>query len=240
MAYTTQVVPVSYKQTDRRWANKPYRNKGENSTIGGSGCGPTCAAMLVATFVDKRETPVDACNWAKNHGYKATGSGTYYTFFKAYFAAHRMDCKQVNSSSVYHKRNTAADKAAKAALKKGQYVIACMGPGDWTRGGHFILLRKLKNGVLYIHDPASSAKSRNKTTWNKLQYQVKYYWVVEPGKIAYFKKANKPIRYYHKKSSKIVDRSKKNEKVYINKKVGSWNQIGYHRWVHNVRLKKSA
>ena len=132
MAYTTQVIPVSYKQTDRRWANKPYRNKGENSTIGGSGCGPTCAAMLVATFVDKKETPVDACNWARSHGYKATGSGTYYTFFKAYLKAHRMDCEQVPGSNSYHKRNTSSDKKAKAALKAGKYVIACMGPGLWT------------------------------------------------------------------------------------------------------------
>lgn len=240
MAYTTQVVPVSYKQTDRRWANKPYRNKGENSTIGGSGCGPTCAAMLVSTFVDKNETPVKACNWAQNHGYKATGSGTYYSFFKPYFLAHNMDCEQVSGGNVYHKRNTSSDKKAKAALKKGQYVIACMGPGNWTRSGHFILLRKIKGSTVYIHDPASSAKSRNKSTWDKVQYEVKYYWIIEPGKIMYFKSANKPIRYYRKKSSKVVARSKKNQKVYVNKKVGKWNRIGYHRWVHSARLKKSA
>ena len=239
MAYTTQVVPVSYKQTDRRWANKKYANSGENSTIGGSGCGPTAAAMLVATFVDRKETPVEACAWAKKHGYKATGSGTYYTFFKAYFKAHRMDCEQVPGSNSYHQKNTSSDKKAKAALKKGQYVIACMGPGDWTRSGHFILLRKIKGSTVYIHDPASSAKSRNKSTWDKVQYQAKYYWIIEPGKIAYFKKANKPIRYTYKKTSKIVDRSKANEKVYINKEVKSGNRIGYHRWVHNVRLKKS-
>ena len=143
MAYTTQVVPVSYKQTDRRWANKKYANSGENSTIGGSGCGPTAAAMLVATFVDKKETPVEACAWAKKHGYKATGSGTYYTFFKAYFAAHRMDCKQVNSSSVYHKKNTDADKKAKAALKKGQYVIACI--DVYKRQGYNRLQRWSRN-----------------------------------------------------------------------------------------------
>lgn len=239
MAYTTQVIPVSYKQTDRRWANKPYRNKGENSTIGGSGCGPTCAAMLVATFVDKKETPVDACNWARSHGYKATGSGTYYTFFKAYLKAHRMDCEQVPGSNSYHKRNTSSDKKAKAALKAGKYVIACMGPGLWTRGGHFILLRKIKGNTVYIHDPASSAKSRNRNTWNNVQYQAKYYWIIEPGKIAYFKANNAPIRYSESKKSKIVARGKKNQKVYINKEVKSWNRIGYHRWVHNVRLKKS-
>ena len=33
--------PVSYLQTDPRWAKKPYRVPGESSTIGDSGCGPT-------------------------------------------------------------------------------------------------------------------------------------------------------------------------------------------------------
>ena len=33
--------PVSYLQTDSRWAKKPYRVPGESSTIGDSGCGPT-------------------------------------------------------------------------------------------------------------------------------------------------------------------------------------------------------
>ena len=42
--------PVSYLQTDARWKNKPYRVKGENATIGGSGCGPTALAMVVSSL----------------------------------------------------------------------------------------------------------------------------------------------------------------------------------------------
>ena len=240
MEYTTQVIPVSYKQTDARWAKKPYRNKGESSTIGGSGCGPTCAAMLIATFVDKNETPVDACNWAQKHGYKATGSGTYYTFFENYFEAHGMECKQIPGDNSYHKKNTPSDKKAKEALKAGKYVIACMGPGRWTRGGHFILLRKIKGDTVYIHDPASASAIRNKNTWDSVQFQAKYYWIVEPGRIAYLKTNNAPIRYSESKKSKIVTYGKKNQKVYINKKVKNWNRIGHHQWVHGTRLKKSA
>ena len=45
--------PVSYLQTDSRWAKKPYRVPGENSTIGDSGCGPTAAAMLIETLTGK-------------------------------------------------------------------------------------------------------------------------------------------------------------------------------------------
>ena len=63
--------PVSYFQTDSRWRNKPYRVEGETSTIGGSGCGPTCAAMLIETLTGRTFTPEEACQWSLEHGYKA-------------------------------------------------------------------------------------------------------------------------------------------------------------------------
>ena len=52
--------PVSYLQTDPRWKSKPYRVKGESATIGGSGCGPTAAAMIIETMTGKKYTPEDA------------------------------------------------------------------------------------------------------------------------------------------------------------------------------------
>ena len=45
--------PISHFQTDPRWAALPYRVPGERSTIGGSGCGPTAAAMLIETLTQK-------------------------------------------------------------------------------------------------------------------------------------------------------------------------------------------
>ena len=172
--------PKIYRQTDKRWAKKPYRVKGkENSTIGGSGCGPTCAAMVAATLHDPKATPLSACNWAVKHGYKAVGQGTYYTFFKPYLAKHGIKCEQVSGSNSYHKRNTTSDKAALAALKAGKWVIACMGPGLWTRGGHFVLAYDYKGGKVYINDPASSAAARAKNDWDKFSYEAKYYWIID-------------------------------------------------------------
>lgn len=175
--------PKLYRQTDKRWAKKPYRVKGkENSTIGGSGCGPTCAAMIAATLHDPKATPLSACNWAMKKGYKAVGQGTYYTFFKAYLGKHGIKCEQVPGANSYHKRNTTSDKEALAALKAGNYVIACMGPGLWTRGGHFVLAWKYSDGKVYINDPASSAPVRAKNTWDKFQYEAKYYWIIDAPK----------------------------------------------------------
>ncbi|MCI9557615.1 MAG: hypothetical protein HFF53_11930 [Lawsonibacter sp.] len=71
--------PVLYMQTDPRWKNKPYQVKGETATIGGSGCGPACAAMVIETLTGQTYTPVDACAWSVDHRYKTLNQGTYYT-----------------------------------------------------------------------------------------------------------------------------------------------------------------
>ena len=72
--------PVYYMQTDPKWANVDYTAKGETkNTLKISGCGPTSAAMLVATLKDKSVTPVEAAKWSLDHGYKAPNQGTYYS-----------------------------------------------------------------------------------------------------------------------------------------------------------------
>ena len=38
--------PVSYLQTDPRWSAKDYSARGEKTTIGASGCGPTAMSMV--------------------------------------------------------------------------------------------------------------------------------------------------------------------------------------------------
>ena len=111
--------PVSYLQTDPRWKNKPYRVKGENATIGGSGCGPTAAAMLIETITGKKFTPEDACNWSMAHGYKALGNGTYYGYFKPQFAEFGIDCDMLNWTKTYGKPDHANHKKVEEMLKQG-------------------------------------------------------------------------------------------------------------------------
>ena len=56
--------PVSYLQTDPRWAKKDYSAKGEKTTIGASGCGPTAMAIAVATMTDTDTDPAKMAAWA--------------------------------------------------------------------------------------------------------------------------------------------------------------------------------
>ena len=122
--------PVSYLQTDSRWAKWPYSNYNENTNIGASGCGPTAMAMVIATWVDPSVTPVTTCQWSLDHGYKATGNGTYQSYFVPQAAAYGLECYRVNTSSLQYMSSANAAKyhqEAHDAVDEGNLVIALMG-----------------------------------------------------------------------------------------------------------------
>lgn len=174
--------PVSYLQTDSRWAKWPYSNKDENTNIGASGCGPTAMAMVIATWADPSVTPVTTCEWALKKGYKATGNGTYHSYFVPQAAAYGLDCYRVNTSSIQYMSSSNAAKyhqEAHDAVDEGHLVICLMGPGNWTRGGHYILWYSNDGDDVLINDPASTKSTRTRNTWSLLKSQVRYYWVIK-------------------------------------------------------------
>ena len=170
--------PVSYLQTDPRWKRKPYRVPGEQATIGGSGCGPTCAAMLIETLTGKTFTPEDACNWSMAHGYKALNQGTYYSYFKPQMAAYGIECKQLLGSRIINQPNHPIHEQVKQYLAEGYYVIALMGPGTWTKGGHFVLLWGWDDKVR-INDPASTRTERLNGDPETFKNEARCYWLVD-------------------------------------------------------------
>lgn len=170
--------PVSYLQTDKRWKALPYRVKGETATIGGSGCGPTAAAMAIETLTGRTFTPVDACKWSVDHGYKALNAGTYYGYFVPQFRAFGIDCKQLLGSSLHNKPDHTVHDQVKRYLEEGYYAIALMGPGVWTSGGHYILLWDWDDKVR-INDPASTRAKRLNGDPETFKREVKQYWLID-------------------------------------------------------------
>lgn len=170
--------PVSYLQTDPRWSGRDYSAKGESTTIGKSGCGPTCAAMLIETLTGKTFTPADACAWALEKGYKAVNQGTYYSYFVPQFQAYGIPCRQLNSATLYGNAASSVHTQAFDLLQQGYYLIACMGPGLWTSSGHFVVVW-WKDGKVRINDPASTADARRNGNPAVFQAQVKYYWAID-------------------------------------------------------------
>lgn len=149
-----------------------YSVKGESTTIGRAGCGTTCGAMVVATLKDKSVTPVEASEYSIKNGYKQKGSGTYANFFPAYLKQYGIACQILWSSAE------SQDEKVKTALKSGNWVIACMGKGLWTSGGHYILAYGTDGQYVFINDPASTKESRTCAKLSQFLKESKYYIIV--------------------------------------------------------------
>lgn len=181
--------PVSYLQTDARWSKLPYQVKGETATIGGSGCGPTAAAMLIETMTCQTFTPVDACKWSVDHGYKALNQGTYFGYFVAQFAAFGIGCRQLLGARLSNQPAHPIHDQVREYLAQGYYVIALMGPkdvktnvrGTWTGGGHFVVLWGW-DGKVRINDPASTKDNRVNGDPDTFRREARNYWLIDARK----------------------------------------------------------
>lgn len=120
---------VFYLQWDSKWKNVKYSTHTSKQTIGNSGCGPTSAAMVVATFIDKSITPVQTCKQAVDNGYRTYDNGTKWGFFKWVFKHYDGFEKYIETDSV---------TTLKAALREGALAVCSMNSGDnhfWTKSG---------------------------------------------------------------------------------------------------------
>lgn len=145
--------PVDNKQGDSRWGKKVYTSCGNNSqTISNSGCGPTAMSDIMASWLNHSVTPVEMCAYAVAHGYRTTNSGTAWAFFQSIADAYGFTGFVQTKSMA----------TARAALKAGALVVASMGPGYWTTGGHYICLWSTDDKYMYACDPASSTRKKQK------------------------------------------------------------------------------
>ena len=152
--------PKDFKQYDSKWGSKVFTSTGNKSqTMKNSGCGPTAAANVVATLKDSSVTPWTLAQIAMNKGYRTANSGTAWGFFK-YIAGQYGFSKFVQTSSI---------ETMKACLDAGGYAVASMGPGYWTKGGHYITPWKYEGGYIYCNDPASSSRKKQKESDFKKQ-----------------------------------------------------------------------
>ena len=146
-----------------------YSITGDKSqTIGTSGCGPTCAAMVISELTGKNVLPPETCEWAIDHGYRTKNQGTDFAYFVPQFAVYGIQ-------ATYTWDKNAAEKA----LRNGKMVIGRALKGLWTSSGHFILAYGLSGSSVLINDPNSKASNREKaplSTWNA---QVSPFWIME-------------------------------------------------------------
>lgn len=135
-------VPL-YLQYRGSWAGVAYGD----GTISRTGCSPTCLAMVLSYLRQEQILPSDVAAWAGNR-YYVNGVGTSWSIYGAVEQDWGVRCTSIGKNQ----------SLLVQALREGKPVIASMGPGTFTRGGHFIVLSGITlDGKITVKDPNDNA-----------------------------------------------------------------------------------
>ena len=136
---------VYFNQTDSAWNQNGY-------CIAKAGCGPTSMAVVITSLTGKWVTPLDTAIWGYRHGFYSR-EGSAHEMIPAMAAAYGLKCQGAGTNY----------NAIKNALKAGNPVVCLMGPGYFTRGGHFMVLVAIdKNDCVTVADVGSRTRSAYK------------------------------------------------------------------------------
>lgn len=169
-------------------------------SIGGGGCGPTSAAMLISTITGKTCLPTTTMKWACQKGFVYANQGTSYGYFEPQFKEYGISCKQIPQTCLNAQSNLRPQVIK--ALQEGYYFIALMKKGLWTSGGHYIVVWWADNKI-HINDPASTADKRINGDPDTFFSQAKYFWQIDARE--FNKKAEKTMKVYTQNSVSIVE-----------------------------------
>jgi hypothetical protein len=138
---------VYYNQSSETWAEQPYGT----DDIGRYGCGPAAMAMVVSSLTDQNRDPLEMAQWAVSRGHWAKRSGSRLSIVMDAAAEFGL------SAAPFSERTP---EALLEALLSGELLVALMGPGHFTKSGHFIVLRGVTlSGSVLVADPNSSERS---------------------------------------------------------------------------------
>ena len=145
---TGGIVPVVYfNQGEEPWASQLYGS----DPISGYGCGPAAMAMAVSSMTETFSDPAQMAQWAVKHGHWARGNGSYLSIVNGAAEAFGLTPASISELTV---------EAIQDALLSNQMLVALMGPGHFTKNGHFILLRGTTlSGSVLVADPNSRERS---------------------------------------------------------------------------------
>lgn len=168
-----------FSQCSGSWATKAYGSCSGGSTIGSSACGPTSLAAVLNHYKNKGQTkpndkvknltinPETMANLSVELKMRVCGSGTSSAFFAEVAAMYGLKAQQVSGWN-----NIASE------INAGHPVVASMGPGKFTTGGHFIVLHKIQGDKILIAD--SGPRGITESDIATVQREMKYAIVIKP------------------------------------------------------------
>ncbi len=156
-----------FLQWDARWGAHAY---GDGNMIAVAGCGPTSLSMVVVGLTgDAEVTPTAVADYAMEHGYYLSGTGTKWELMSKGAKAYGLDSKQIRMN----------ESQMKQALDDGAYLICSVRKGDFTTGGHFIVIYGYDEQGFFVNDPQTVYRSNIQWTFDSLRSQMKAVWALK-------------------------------------------------------------
>lgn len=150
-------------QWDKRWGYASYGT----SSIGISGCGPTCLSMVIYGLTENElATPDKVARYSEEQGYYIEGTGTSWELMTDGAAAFGVTGSELSLD----------ESSMKQALDAGHPIICAMRAGDFTAAGHFIMIYGYDKKGFIINDPNSRTRSEKRWTYEELNGQIKNLW----------------------------------------------------------------
>ena len=147
---------IYFNQADAAWNDNGYQ-------IHSSGCGSTAMAVCISSLTGKWVTPVDTTVWAYKHGYY-TSAGASHEMVPALAKQYKLSCNGLGTDI----------NKIRSALKKKHPVVALMGPGYFTKKGHFIVLVAIDNNdQVTVADVGSRERTQYKYLLKDVVAQTK-------------------------------------------------------------------
>lgn len=140
-----------YSQADSRWANKLYTSTGNKSqTMKSSACGPTCAAMIVSSSKGAI-LPTTTAQISVDNGYRTRDNGTAWSYWP--FIADFFDFEEYHPTTSFSEMSEYLKTDKNKDGVADYFVVASVGSGLFTTGGHYIVLVADNSGTITVYDP---------------------------------------------------------------------------------------
>lgn len=151
-------------QWDKRWGYKLY---GTNF-MGNNGCGPTALSIVYAGLTGKTDwNPYDIAMYSIRNDLYVPNVGTKWSLMLYGGGYLGLDVRVIGDKL----------EEARPDLEAGRVLVCKVGPGDFTSGGHFIVVTKfLEDGTVEVRDPNSRERSAVTWDYDRIMEQTDYVW----------------------------------------------------------------
>ncbi len=160
--YKEGQVPKLY-QWDERWGYQKYGT----SFVAASGCGPTCLSMVLSAIKkDPSITPATVASLSEQLGEVDSDNNTMWLLLS----------DAATTWGVSSEEGLLGEDQVNETLNSGKFIICSVGPGDFTKIGHFIVLVSYKDGQVEVRDPFNTEHTERTWTYADIASQIVEMW----------------------------------------------------------------